>query len=113
MHDSMMIADVGDIEKVRGSRMATPLAPPRPGSTPISTPSVMPTIISSRFIGVRMTLNPWSRDPISFMRGGPGPGSVAEESERVQHALVQRHLEPDLEHGEEDGAEDQRHDHAL
>jgi hypothetical protein len=38
----MMIADVGDIEKVSGRRMATPLAPPRPGSTPISTPSVMP-----------------------------------------------------------------------
>jgi len=42
MHDSMMIPEVGFIENVRGSRMATPLAPPRPGSTPISTPSVMP-----------------------------------------------------------------------
>src|SRR3546814_7755451 len=31
LHDSMMIAEVGDIEKVRGSRMATPFAPPRPG----------------------------------------------------------------------------------
>ena len=39
----MMIADTGDIEKVRGRRMATPLAPPRPGSTPISTPRKMPT----------------------------------------------------------------------
>ena len=38
----MMIAAVGDIEKVSGSRMATPFAPPRPGSTPISTPSVTP-----------------------------------------------------------------------
>ena len=42
MHDSMMIADVGFIENVSGSRIAMPLAPPRPGSTPISTPSVMP-----------------------------------------------------------------------
>ena len=33
-----MIAEVGDIAKVSGSRIATPLAPPRPGSTPISTP---------------------------------------------------------------------------
>ena len=39
----MMIAEVGDIEKVSGSRIATPLAPPRPGSTPMMTPSTMPT----------------------------------------------------------------------
>ena len=38
----MMIAEVGFMLKVRGSRMAMPLAPPSPGSTPISTPSVMP-----------------------------------------------------------------------
>ena len=30
-----MIAEVGDIEKVSGSRIATPLAPPSPGSTPM------------------------------------------------------------------------------
>ena len=40
-----MIAEVGGIEKVSGSRIATPLAPPRPGSTPMITPSVMPIII--------------------------------------------------------------------
>ena len=39
----MMIADVGFIENVSGSRIATPFAPPSPGSTPINTPSVMPT----------------------------------------------------------------------
>ena len=33
-----MIAEVGDMAKVSGSRIATPLAPPRPGSTPISMP---------------------------------------------------------------------------
>ena len=38
-----MIAEVGDMPKVRGRRIATPLAPPRPGSTPISTPRTMPT----------------------------------------------------------------------
>src|SRR6476661_4020091 len=111
MQESMMIAEVGDIVNVNGSRMATPLAPPRPGSTPISTPSVMPTIMSRRLVGVRMTLNPWSRALISFMRGNPG--SVAEEGERVQQALVQRHLEPDFEHREEQRAEHQRHHHAL
>ena len=58
MHDSMMMAEVGDMVKVSGSRMATPLAPPRPGSTPISTPRMMPTNIRRMFIGVKMTLNP-------------------------------------------------------
>ena len=63
----MMIAEVGDIVKVSGSRIATPLAPPRPGSTPISTPSMMPTNISSMFIGVRMTAKPWNSALISSM----------------------------------------------
>ena len=31
MHDSITMAEVGDIVKVSGSRIATPLAPPRPG----------------------------------------------------------------------------------
>ena len=38
-----MIAEVGGMLKVSGSRMATPLAPPRPGSTPMITPRMMPT----------------------------------------------------------------------
>ena len=60
MHDSMMIAEVGVIEKVSGNRMATPFAPPNPGSTPISTPRVMPTSIKRKFCGVRTTANPWN-----------------------------------------------------
>src|SRR3546814_10091882 len=31
--DSMIIADVGVIVKVRGNRIATPFAPPKPGRT--------------------------------------------------------------------------------
>ena len=38
-----MMAEVGDMPKVNGSRMATPLAPPRPGSTPIRMPRSRPT----------------------------------------------------------------------
>ncbi len=53
-----MMAEVGGMVKVRGSRMATPLAPPSPGSTPIKTPKTTPTNINSMFIGVRMTANP-------------------------------------------------------
>ena len=43
-----MMAEVGGIVKVSGSRIATPLAPPRPGSTPMMTPSRMPTSIKAR-----------------------------------------------------------------
>jgi hypothetical protein len=56
----MMMAEVGDIEKVSGRRMATPLAPPRPGSTPISTPRTMPSIIRPRFWKVRAIAKPCS-----------------------------------------------------
>ena len=41
------MAEVGSIEKVSGSRIATPLGPPRPGSTPTKMPSVSPNIISN------------------------------------------------------------------
>ena len=56
----MMIADVGGMAKVSGSRIATPLAPPKPGSTPMITPSTMPMVISSMLNGVRTTAKPWN-----------------------------------------------------
>ena len=58
MHDSMMIAEVGGIVNVSGSRIATPLAPPSPGSTPMMTPSTMPISISSRLNGDSTTAKP-------------------------------------------------------
>ncbi len=53
-----MIAEVGDMVNVSGSRIATPFAPPSPGSTPMITPSVMPTSISIRLNGVSTTAKP-------------------------------------------------------
>src|SRR5262245_51761026 len=58
MHESMMIAEVGDMLNVSGSRMATPLAPPSPGSTPTMTPSTMPTTISIKLNGCTTTAKP-------------------------------------------------------
>ena len=55
MQLNMMIAEVGDIEKVSGSRIATPLAPPRPGNTPMITPSRMPTSINRKLNGLKTT----------------------------------------------------------
>ena len=58
MQESMMIAEVGGMEKVSGSRIAMPFAPPRPGSTPTMMPSVTPMNIRSRLNGVSATAKP-------------------------------------------------------
>ena len=56
-----MIAEVGGIVNVSGNKIATPLAPPKPGSTPMMTPSTMPIIINIRLNGVSTTAKPWNR----------------------------------------------------
>jgi hypothetical protein len=61
----MMIADVGGMVKVNGNRIAIPLAPPKPGNTPIITPRVTPTNINSRLKGVIATAKPPNRALIS------------------------------------------------
>ena len=43
-----MMAEVGGMLNVSGSRIATPLAPPSPGKTPMMTPSRMPTSIRAK-----------------------------------------------------------------
>ena len=43
-----MIAEVGGIVNVKGSRIATPFAPPSPGSTPMMVPRTMPTTATPR-----------------------------------------------------------------
>jgi len=74
MHDSRMMAEVCPpgccaMENVSGSRIATPLAPPRPGSTPMMTPSVMPASISRTLNQESATWKPPIRDWISCMAG--------------------------------------------
>ncbi len=53
---------------VSGSRIATPLAPPRPGSTPMITPRTIPASISARLNQDRATAKPPINDCISCMR---------------------------------------------
>ena len=47
--------------KVTGSRIATPLAPPRPGRTPMIVPNMMPRVAIIRLYGERAIWNPISR----------------------------------------------------
>src|SRR4051812_20947069 len=108
MQESRMIAEVVPpglcaIENVRGSRIATPLAPPRPGSTPMMTPSTMPTNISARFFKVSAMTNPWSRDWTSSISDYRRTSIQPEQG--LEWTLRQRHLEPDL--------EDQEKHHAV
>src|SRR6185503_3361125 len=104
MQDNRMIAEVCPpgcwaMENVRGSRIATPLAPPRPGNTPMITPSTMPANISIRLNHVMATAKPPIREFIScIFRAAPS----GEAEGRFQRTLGQRHLEPGLEHEEED-----------
>ena len=58
MHDSMMMAEVGGMVNVSGSRIATPFGPPRPGSTPMTMPSTMPIDIMPMLYQVSATANP-------------------------------------------------------
>src|SRR6267378_4250982 len=69
---SRMIADVGGMRNVSGSRMATPLAPPSPGSTPMMVPSVIPTTATSRLNGVIAMWKPRAMfsKPISVTQPG-------------------------------------------
>src|SRR3954465_5662964 len=104
MQERRMIAEVvppGDcaIEKVSGSRMATPFAPPRPGSTPMITPSTMPVSISTRFIGVSATLKPCISEWISSI-------ALAEAQQSLERTLGQRDQAPALED------EEHQHHHA-
>ena len=59
------MAEVGGMVKVNGNRIAMPLAPPNPGNTPMTTPSVTPTNINIRLNGVIATEKPWNSALIS------------------------------------------------
>src|SRR6185369_11464121 len=98
MHDSRMIAEVVppgscDMPKVSGSRIATPLAPPSPGSTPMITPRITPANISTMFFSVRAIAKPCISDWISSISVQPQQG--------LEGPFRQRDLEPDLEDDEE------------
>src|SRR6266704_1313359 len=102
MQESMMMAEVGFIENVSGSRIATPFAPPSPGSTPMITPRTMPTNISARFLNVSATAKPWISDWISSISSAKQASIQSEQG--FNRSLGQRHLEPDLENHEESDA---------
>src|SRR6185369_10272475 len=107
MQDSITMAEVGSIVKVSGSRMATPLGPPRPGSTPTKMPSTSPTIISDSVLKVSRTPKPWMSSPNASIAWA----SITEEG--FERPLRHDHVEGDVEGNEHDERENKGDQHRL
>src|SRR6266511_1800965 len=71
MPANRMKAAVGSTLKVIGSSSAMVSAGPRPGSTPIAVPSVVPTRHQSRFVGVSAIAKPLRSCENASMSGVP------------------------------------------
>lgn len=63
----MMIAEVGPIGKVRGSKMAMVAVGPSPGRTPINVPIMTPMKHAKRLSTVNVVLKPKMRKWIASM----------------------------------------------
>src|SRR5712692_2216192 len=118
MHERRMIAEVVPpgccaIVNVSGSRIATPFAPPSPGSTPMMMPRTTPTNISSRLNGDSATPNPCSSALISSTWPPfPGvswvtlPAARSIEAQRgLERPLGKRYREPNFENQEKRDAD--------
>src|SRR5438067_1557520 len=107
MQDSITIAEVGSIVNVSGSRIATPLGPPRPGSTPTKIPSTSPSIIKSSVFQVMRTAKPCSSNPNASMTG-----FLAAER-RFERTLRHDDVEGDVEGHEHHGGEHEGREQRL
>src|SRR4051794_14519182 len=116
MHESITMAVVGSIEKVSGSRIATPFGPPRPGSTPTKMPRMRPTIMNASVFHVIRTVKPCRSRPKASIASSyymtehdlfrkPVPTfrdhALAAEG-RFQRPLRHDHIERDVEGDEHD-----------
>src|SRR3984957_14242852 len=97
MHDTIPIADVGSMVNVSGSRIATPLGPPSPGSTPTKIPSTRPTIIRTSVFHVIRTAKPCSNRPKASIKQLPCPACKLVAEGRFQRPLRHDDVERDVE----------------
>src|SRR6476660_6186694 len=100
MQESITMAEVGSMVNVSGKRIATPLGPPSPGSTPTKMPSTSPTIISASIFHVSRPAKPCRRRPQASM-----------ELVLVPEGRFERSLRHDDVKGDIDGYEHQRREH--
>src|ERR1700741_4789534 len=106
MQDSITMAEVGSIVKVSGNRIATPLGPPSPGSTPTKMPSTRPTIINTSVFQVRRTANPCnSRPKASINKSNAFCDSPSVAKGRFERPLRHDDVEHDIEGNEHECGE--------
>src|ERR1700682_1237327 len=101
MLDNITIAEVGSMVNVRGSRIATPFGPPRPGNTPTKMPSTSPTIIRASIFHVIRTAKPCSKRPKASM------AIFLVTEGRFERALRHDNVEGYVEGDEHDRGEDE------
>src|SRR5262245_18805126 len=103
MPANRMKAAVASTLKVIGSNSAMVSAGPRPGSTPMAVPSVVPSRHHIRFTGVIAVAKPVASWPRVSMSSAPEPDELLEitgpdidaEERRKAEIGDQRHREPD------------------
>src|SRR3978361_937129 len=105
MQDSITIADVGSMVKVSGSRIATPLGPPSPGSTPTKMPSTSPTIISASVFHVIRTTKPCINRPKASMENLSRFTRALVAEGRFERSLRHDDVKRDIEGHEHDRGE--------
>src|ERR1700722_1088304 len=105
MLDSITMAEVGSIVKVSGSKIATPLGPPRPGSTPTKMPSTSPTIIRAIVFHVISTTKPCSKRPNASMDALSWSAHALVAEGRFERPLRHDDVKCDIESHEHDSRE--------
>src|SRR5215469_806122 len=96
MQDNITMAEVGSMVKVSGNRIATPLGPPSPGSTPTKMPSTSPSIISASVFQVSRTAKPCSNRPKASIFRPAQPAQLVAEG-RFQRPFRHDDVEHDIE----------------
>src|SRR5690242_7995756 len=108
MQDSITMAEVGSMVKVSGSRIATPLGPPSPGSTPTKMPSTSPTIISASVFQVSSTAKPCIRRPKASISRARALAAEGRFERPLRHDDVKGDVEGDEHRGGEHEGRQQR-----
>src|ERR1700737_21864 len=106
MHDSITIAEVGSMVKVRGSRIATPFGPPRPGNTPTKMPSTSPTIIRASIFHVSRTAKPCINKPKASIEDLSWFARALVAGGRLKRSLRHDDVKRDIEGHEHDRREE-------
>src|SRR5260370_3213063 len=108
MEDSITMAEVGSMVNVSGSRIATSVGPPSPGSTPTKMPSTRPTIIRASVFHVSSTANPCTNRPKASIEDLSRVARALVAEGRLERSLRHDDVKRDIEGHEHDRGEEKR-----